>query len=85
MVALGGFILFFGFFAFNGGSQASISAEGDGEVVAIAVVNTIISGGFAALVALICHRIGFKGNYWSLLTSINGGLTGMVQFFLFRL
>lgn len=78
MVALGGFILFFGFFAFNGGSQASISADGDGEVVSVAIVNTIISGAFAALVAMLIRRIGFQGSYWSLLTTVNGGLTGMV-------
>eukprot|EP00057_Strongylocentrotus_purpuratus_P030534 XP_781954.1 PREDICTED: putative ammonium transporter 1 isoform X1 [Strongylocentrotus purpuratus] len=78
MVSLGGFILFFGFFAFNGGSQGRISGEGDGEVVALAIVNTIISGAFAALTAMICRRVGFSGSYWSLLTTINGGLTGMV-------
>ncbi|XP_063960880.1 putative ammonium transporter 1 [Lytechinus pictus] len=78
MVALGGFILFFGFFAFNGGSQASISTEGDGTTVSLAVVNTIISGACGALVALVIKRIGFSGSYWSLLTTINGGLTGMV-------
>lgn len=44
MVSLGGFILFFGFLAFNGGSQASISEEGDAAVVALAIVNTILSG-----------------------------------------
>ncbi|KAK3697511.1 hypothetical protein QZH41_011278, partial [Actinostola sp. cb2023] len=44
MSALGGFILFFGFFAFNGGSQGSIASEGDAEIVALAIVNTILSG-----------------------------------------
>jgi Amt family ammonium transporter len=33
LVSLGAFILVFGFFAFNGGSQASISVAGDGELV----------------------------------------------------
>ncbi|XP_038072393.1 putative ammonium transporter 1 [Patiria miniata] len=75
--ALGGFILFFGFFAFNGGSQASISQPGDGEVVAISIVNTIISGGHAALVAMVIKKLGFNGQ-WSLLITINGALTGMV-------
>eukprot|EP00057_Strongylocentrotus_purpuratus_P029558 XP_011684032.1 PREDICTED: putative ammonium transporter 1 [Strongylocentrotus purpuratus] len=78
MVALGGFVLFFGFFAFNGGSQASISVEGDGTTVSLAIINTIISGACAALVAMIIRKIGFSGSYWSLLTTINGGLTGMV-------
>ncbi|XP_022082672.1 putative ammonium transporter 1 [Acanthaster planci] len=78
LAALGGFILFFGFFAFNGGSQASISQPGDGEVVAVSIVNTIISGGHAALVAMVIKKLkGFNGQ-WSLLITINGALTGMV-------
>ncbi len=44
MVSLGGFILFFGFMAFNGGSQSSISGDGDAAIVALAIVNTIVSG-----------------------------------------
>ena len=32
LAALGGFILIFGFFAFNGGSQGSISNPGDGAI-----------------------------------------------------
>jgi Amt family ammonium transporter len=44
LVSLGGFILFFGFLAFNGGSQGSISSDGDAAVVALAIVNTILSG-----------------------------------------
>ena len=48
MVSLGGFILFFGFLAFNGGSQASISETGDASVVALAIVNTILSGMFTS-------------------------------------
>ena len=42
--ALGGFILFFGFLAFNGGSQGSISNAGDAAVVSLAIVNTILGG-----------------------------------------
>ena len=44
LVSLGGFILFFGFLAFNGGSQGAITGEGDGDAVALAIVNTVISG-----------------------------------------
>ncbi|KAK3697510.1 hypothetical protein QZH41_011277, partial [Actinostola sp. cb2023] len=79
MSALGGFILFFGFFAFNGGSQGSIASEGDAEIVALAIVNTIISGGGGALTAMIIKRMGFAEKKWSLLITINGGLTGMVS------
>ena len=41
LVSLGAFILIFGFFAFNGGSQASITSEGDGVAVSKAVVSTL--------------------------------------------
>ena len=41
LVSLGAFILIFGFFAFNGGSQASITSPGDGDVVSKAIVNTL--------------------------------------------
>ena len=39
-VCLGFLILDFGFLAFNGGSQGSISNAGDGEAFSRAVVNT---------------------------------------------
>ena len=77
-------MLFFGFFAFNGGSQASISQPGDGAVVALAVTNTILAGSGAATVSLCINKVystcskNEKSN-WSLLTTINGALTGMVR------
>lgn len=78
-MALGGFILLFGFFAFNGGSQASVSQPGDAFVISNAVVNTILSGASAAIVSLSVSRTGFGSGKWSLLTTINGGLAGMVS------
>jgi hypothetical protein len=33
LAALGGFLLMFAFFAFNGGSQGTISHAGDGDVI----------------------------------------------------
>lgn len=47
----------FGFFAFNGGSQFSISNEGDGIAVARAIVNTIISGSAAGTTTILLHRM----------------------------
>nr|ATC20499.1 ammonium transporter 1 [Tridacna squamosa] len=79
IAALGGFILFFGFLAFNGGSQTQIANDGDGAVVSLAVVNTVISGSFAAFSSLLINRIHLFGTArWSLLITINGALTGMV-------
>jgi len=91
--ALGGFILLFGFMAFNGGSQTSISNPGDGAVVSLAVVNTVISGSMSAFTTLLFVRIkekhifhnhegdemsGLGTHKWSLLSTINGALAGMV-------
>ncbi|CAH3160543.1 unnamed protein product [Pocillopora meandrina] len=76
--ALGGFILFFGFLAFNGGSQAAIASAGDADAVALSIVNTVLGGASGALTAMIIKRLGFADKYWSLLFTINGGLTGMV-------
>ena len=55
MVSLGGFILFFGFLAFNGGSQASIAEDGDAAAVALAIVNTILSGMYISPASLTNH------------------------------
>ena len=83
LAALGGFILFLGFFAFNSSSQGHISQPGDGEAVATACINTIISGTFAAFTCLFANRVysywDSGEHYWSLLTTINGALTGMVS------
>ena len=66
--------------AFNGGSELSITHPGDGEIVANAVMNSIIGGASAAVTAMIVFKLtdymrGEK-HYWSLLWAINGGLAG---------
>ncbi|XP_076450086.1 putative ammonium transporter 1 [Babylonia areolata] len=78
--ALGGFILLFGFLAFNGGCELSISGEDSGPRVAISVVNTIISGSVSAFFTMLMQKSGIFGNSrWSLLTTLNGALTGMAS------
>lgn len=77
--SLGGFILVFGFFAFNGSSQGSISAEGDGAAIALAVVNTVLAASGGAFTTLMLNKIKYFGDKkWSFLTTLNGCLTGMV-------
>eukprot|EP00121_Abeoforma_whisleri_P011175 Awhi_evm1s10313 len=75
--ALGGMILWAGFFAFNGGSQLSITEPGDGDAVALAFANTALSGAASSIVALVI-KFFMDGHYFSLLTAINGLLAGMV-------
>ena len=56
VAALGGFILFLGFLAFNGGSQlAIVSDKGDASAVALVFMNTILGGAGGALSALSCN------------------------------
>merc|ERR1712223_147929 len=76
LAGLGGFILLFGFLAFNGGSQLSISNEGDSAAIGLVIVNTIIGGCSGGLVALFITW--FQTRKWSYLITLNGALTGMV-------
>ena len=80
--ALGAFILFLGFLAFNGGSELAIVGGDHAVVVAAAFVNTIIGGAAGAIFAVTINYVvaWIKGEprYWSLLVTINGGLAGMV-------
>ena len=83
IAALGGFILFLGFLAFNGGSQlAIVSDAGDAAAVALVFMNTMLGGAGGALAAMGANWIDAKRMKkeakWSLLTCINGGLAGMV-------
>ena len=81
LAALGGFILLFGFLAFNGSSQGAISSPGDGTVVATAVKNTVLGGTGGAFITLTLNRIKWFGNStWSFLTTLNGCLAGMVSY-----
>lgn len=76
LMCLGGFLLFFGFFAFNGGSQLAISNAGDGTAVAVAVKNTVL-GGFSAGIVGVAITYA-RDRKFSLLMCINANLTGMV-------
>ncbi|XP_069195389.1 putative ammonium transporter 1 [Procambarus clarkii] len=81
LAALGGFILLFGFLAFNGGSQASISHEGDAVAIAKAVFNTVISASSGGIAVLLVYRSVLCGreSTWSFLMALNGSLAGMVS------
>uniref|UniRef100_A0A914VCS0 Ammonium transporter n=1 Tax=Plectus sambesii TaxID=2011161 RepID=A0A914VCS0_9BILA len=77
-VAMGAFMLMFGFFAFNGGSQGTLGRPGDGETVARAVSNTMLCSGWAAITVLLINKL-LVGKKWSMLLSINAALAGMVS------
>ncbi|KAL3120554.1 hypothetical protein niasHT_007846 [Heterodera trifolii] len=76
LASLGGFILMLGFLAFNGGSVADISLPGNGQLVAKAMINTLLCGAFAAICTLIIHKI--RNGKWTVLLTMNACLAGMI-------
>lgn len=77
LATFGGFILIFGFFAFNGGSVLSLKEAGAGYTFSKAVKNTALGGLTSGLVAVAINYV-IGGRKFSLLTIINADLTGMV-------
>uniref|UniRef100_A0A1I8FI26 Ammonium_transp domain-containing protein n=1 Tax=Macrostomum lignano TaxID=282301 RepID=A0A1I8FI26_9PLAT len=65
VVSLGAFILFFGFFAFNGGSLNHITGKGDGAAA------------WPPSITLILVRLHSKT--WSLLSAVNGALAASAR------
>ena len=58
--------------------QASITKEGDGAIVGLAIVNTLIGGCGGGLSALLTNKLFFTKK-WSYLVTLNGTLAGMVS------
>ncbi|KIH69444.1 ammonium transporter, partial [Ancylostoma duodenale] len=56
------------------GSMADIVKPGEGDIVALAMINTILCGAFAALTFLIIHFLTM--GKWTLLLTINACLAG---------
>ncbi len=77
MVTLGTFILWLGWFGFNGGSQLSFSSVEDALAVATIFVNTnaAAAGGVAAV--LVFSRLAFRRLDLPLI--LNGALAGLVS------
>ena len=77
LAALGAFILMFGFFSFNGATNAAVASEEDRNIVQRSVINTIIGGTSSGFVTLLSFRFS-DHKKWSLLNTINGTLCGMI-------
>jgi ammonium transporter, Amt family len=73
--ALGGFILWFGFFAFNAASGYNIVGEGAIITGRVAIV-TCLGGASGACTLLFYTRI--REGTWDMMTSLNGLLAGMI-------
>ena len=76
MAALGTFILWMGWFGFNGGSQLKMSTIEDANAVANVFVNTNMSAAGGLIAALIVARILFGKA--DLTMALNGALAGLV-------
>jgi ammonium transporter, Amt family len=76
LATLGVFILWLGWFGFNGGSQLKISSFEDANIVALVFVNTNLAAAGGLIAALLTSRTLFgKGD---LTMVLNGALAGLV-------
>ena len=76
LAALGTFILWLGWFGFNGGSVLATSSVGDSNAVAVVFMNTNTAAAGGAIAALIVGRILFGKADLTML--LNGALAGLV-------
>ncbi|MBL4607976.1 MAG: ammonium transporter [Pseudomonadales bacterium] len=76
LATLGTFILWFGWFGFNGGSQLKISNIDDANAVAQVFVNTNAAAAGGLIAAIIVARLLF--NKTDLTMALNGALAGLV-------
>ena len=76
MATLGTFILWLGWFGFNGGSELKVSDIGEANAVAAVFVNTNMAAAGGLVAALITARILFGKA--DLTMALNGALAGLV-------
>lgn len=76
LAALGVFILWFGWFGFNGGSQLAASSTGDAVAISHIFVTTTLAAAAGALMALFVSWKRYKRP--SLSMTLNGVLAGLV-------
>lgn len=76
LVTMGTFVLWFGWFGFNGGSQLAIGSGSDAMAVAKILVNTNLAAAAGVLVVFAFY--GLRGRKIVLTTALNGALAGLV-------
>ena len=77
MATLGTFVLWLGWFGFNGGSQLALGSKGDADAISAVIANTNIAACAGAVIAMILTQILFKKV--DLTMVLNGGLAGLVS------
>ena len=76
LATLGTFILWFGWFGFNGGSQLALGSAADAAAIAIVYVNTNLAAAAGVVAAMILTQIMFKK--MDLTLCLNGAIGGLV-------
>jgi Amt family ammonium transporter len=77
LATLGTFILWLGWFGFNGGSQLALGTEADANAVAIIFANTNMAAAAGAITALILTQVLYRKV--DLTMVLNGALAGLVS------
>lgn len=76
LATLGTFILWLGWFGFNGGSELKISDIGEANAVALVFVNTNMAAAGGVIAAMLTAKILF--GKFDLTMTLNGALAGLV-------
>ena len=76
LATLGTFILWFGWFGFNGGSQLALGSALDAAAISIVYVNTNLAAAAGVVVAIIMAQLIYKKIDVSL--ALNGAIGGLV-------
>ena len=76
LATLGTFLLWFGWFGFNGGSELVVSDVAESNAVALIFVNTNAAAAGGCILALLTSQIMFKKA--DLTMALNGALAGLV-------
>ena len=76
LATLGTFILWFGWFGFNGGSQLALGSAADATAMSIVYVNTNLAAAGGVVAAMILAQILYKK--LDLTFALNGAIAGLV-------
>ncbi|WP_198306094.1 ammonium transporter [Arcobacter vandammei] len=76
LVTLGAFLLWIGWFGFNGGSVGSITSKDNANLVALTILNTNTAGLSGAIMVAIIMQIMYKK--FDITMILNGALGGLV-------
>ena len=77
LATLGTFILWFGWFGFNGGSQLALGSAADATAMAIVYVNTNLGAAAGVVAAMALSQIIYKKI--DLTMALNGAIAGLVS------